>query len=435
MASLRNSVVRRGLWAFGAQGLSSASNFGLTVAVLAAATQRQFATFSICVTASFVVVQIARAAIGLPVLILCSGREQEGEAAALGAALAAGMLAGAALMIAGLVAGRYLDGARAQLLVLGAATPLLVLQDVARYVAFARGRPSLAAAGDGSWIALQVAAMALLRAMGHASPVALLGVWAGAGAVAGLGTLAVLGTRPALGAAAAWARSHRRLWQKLLAELALNSGSYHVVYFGLAVVAGTAQLGHLKAAQTLYGPVIVLLLGGSNLGVPESMRARDDVARMRRVTVALGSALVAVSLVVGAAVWLVLPWLGPHLFANSWAGARPVLPVLSVFAAAVGASTAAVSGLRAFDANAWIVRGRAASGALQVAVALPAAWLIGANGALLGLAVAEWLYAGFAWAHLTRLQARSLDRCPPAPRRGPGANRSPVEPEEAISLG
>ncbi|MEW6155636.1 MAG: hypothetical protein AB1673_16895, partial [Actinomycetota bacterium] len=61
---------RRALWTFATQGLSSGSNFLLTLFVLAAAGAREFAVFAVCLTAYLLTLGLARYVIGIPVLLL-----------------------------------------------------------------------------------------------------------------------------------------------------------------------------------------------------------------------------------------------------------------------------------------------------------------------------------------------------------------------------
>ncbi|HJR52015.1 MAG TPA: hypothetical protein VJ794_12965, partial [Gemmatimonadales bacterium] len=104
----------------------------------------------------------------------------------------------------------------------------------------------------------------------------------------------------------------------------------------------------------------------------------------------------------GVLIYLLLPTIGPTLFPNSWETARPLIPMLSVYAAAVGVSTGGGSGLRALGENAWITRNRALSGGLALLAGLSLSQAVGADGVLIALAATESLFAGLAWIHLAR---------------------------------
>lgn len=389
------------------QTFSSGSNFLLTVLVLGTATEAEFATFSITSTSFLLVVLMSRALVSVPVLILYSERGTQGPLprgyrSAMGVALATGLVASVAMVVAAFATGPFLVGAEEQFLLLAAFTPVLVLQDNTRHLAFAEGRPAVAAVSDGSWIALQLAGSAALYLSGHASALLLMAAWAVAGGLAWVIAAVALAASPTLEGALAWLRTNRILCRGLVLELVSTAGSYYVLYYGLAIVAGAEQLGRLKAAQTLFGPVIVVLLGGTALGVPESVRAGHDPRRLRRFAVVLSLGLAGSSLVVGALLFIVLPAFGPTIFPDAWASARPLIPLLSLYAAALGASVGALSGLRAMGASGWIVRARSAAGVVLVGLGLPASAAWGANGALLVLAVTETAVFAAAWVELSR---------------------------------
>jgi O-antigen/teichoic acid export membrane protein len=114
----------------------------------------------------------------------------------------------------------------------------------------------------------------------------------------------------------------------------------------------------------------------------------------------LAAALVAAAVACGTVVYLLLPLLGPSMFPDVWEGVRPVIPVLTVFAAAIGASTGAISGLRAMGQNDWIMRVRLATGPMLVVASIPASASLGVNGALGVLSVMEWFVVVLSWRRL-----------------------------------
>ncbi len=408
VGAARSGLLARSAWSLIGQGLSSSSNFVLSVLVLSRASRVEFATLSVVLTTYTFLVLLLRSVVGLPVTLLYShglgrGNERDFRAAA-GVTLVVSVVAGAALLVAAAVSPRD----RGQLVVLGAALPLLLLQDAARYAWFAMGRPRMAAEADGLWVLLQVVGSALVLTLaGTGAPATLLlGAWAGAGAVSGC--FLVLRTRlwPAPAAGYRWLVAHRALCGKLVTDYLVGAGSHYAVFFGLAVVAGSDELGRLKAAQTFLGPLIVLLLGGAVFGVPESVRAGADPARLWRLTRRLGGALVGASVACGAVVYAVLPVIGPATFPDAWAGARPAIPLLTVFAAAVGASTGATSGLRALDQNAWLLRARMLTGPVLVLASIPASASFGVNGALAVLSSVEWTVAVLSWRRLRGMLAQ-----------------------------
>lgn len=412
-----------------AQVASSASNFAITLFVLAAASAREFAVFSVCFTTYQLAAHLGRYLAGTPILLLHSdGRRQSArqEQAAVSVAVLVGCGASTATLLLGLGMG---DG-RAQFVVLATLLPFLLFQDAGRHLGLAKGVPQVSASSDVLWLGLQLAASAGLFLAGNASAENLLAAWGLSGGVAGLVFVRRLAIRPSFEGAPAWVAENRELLRRLLVEFLTSTSSYYVVLYALPLVAGLAELGHLRAAQTLIGPVIVLLLGGNSLGIPESVRALGDTARLRRVALALGGALGLFCVAWGAGLYLLLPRFGPDFFPSSWATARPLIPMLTAYATAVGVAMAATGGLRALGASRWIARARALGGLLTVATGIPAAAAIGALGTLSALALAEWLVAGASSVQLWRASA--------APGAGDAlaasaAGIAPGDPHDALS--
>lgn len=391
----------RSVWTLVDQAASSSSNFVLSLSVLAVADRQEFAAFSVALTGFLLVTQLTRSTLSLPVLILYS--EANGETGwragpAVTACVATGVVGGLALFLGGFM----FEEGRTVFVVLACGLPFLEYQDAIRHVAFARRLPKVAAQSDLVWVGAQVVATGAAAATGHATPAALVVIWVVAGSISGVVFGARLGVVLRVRQCWQWLRDNRRLCARLSTEFVVNSGSYYALCYGLVAIAGADELGRWRAAQALIGPVSVLLMGGTTLGVPESVRVRERRSSLWRFTVLLSAGLAAIAIVAGSLVYLVLPALGPDLFPDTWEEARSVLPILTAYAAAVGASTGAVAALRARDQVRWIVLARAVSGALALALGLTLAARSGATGAITGLAVSEALFGIAAWLRLAQ---------------------------------
>ena len=395
-----DSRAQRAVWTFAGQGLSSSSNFLVALWALANVPAGDFAALSLCLTTFLFLAQLGRALVSTPILLLYSDepgtRPPPAAAGAVSAGVGFGLAAAAVVALAGAVLGALGVVDAPLFLGLAAALPFLLYQDTLRHLCIARHRPALAAASDASWLVLQLAGY-LLLAQGTPSAASGMAVWASSGAIAGVWVGIALQARPGLRGATGWLRRHRQLCQRLVIEFAVNSGSYYAVAYGIAILAGVAQLGYLRAAQSLFGPASVLLLGGTVLGVPEGVRARHDMAALKRFSVRLSGVLALVSLAAGAMLYSLLPSIGPRFFAGMDGPVRALLPALALFGAGIGASAGALAGLRAIGEGAWIVRAQVARGALALLVGLPGAALVGARGGLAGLAVAEAAFAVAVW--------------------------------------
>lgn len=403
------AVARRAAWSFSAQAISSTSNFLLTLVILAVADLGAFSRFSVGITTYMLVSQLARSAAAIPLLILSSD-QPEGEGrpehqAAAGVAVMVGLASTVLLLV---MAAFSSDG-REVFVILALAMPLLTFQEFIRYVTFARSQPHLAALSDGMWLTLQVTGSIVAWSQGWATVPVLLAVWAASGAVAGLGAGARVGVAPVFSGSLAWLKLHSGLCRKLVFEFFVNQGSYYLLLYGLAIIAGVGELGILRAAQTLIGPVIVVLLAGNALGIPESVRLRRDFRKLTSLCLFFSVSLAGAAVVWGFIVFIALPYIGPSVFPTSWETARPLIPVLSVFAAAVGVSTGAGSGLRAMGENAWILRSRAVTGGIALIIGLPLSRSMGADAVLIALAATESLFAAASWVQLLRSAGGSPD--------------------------
>jgi O-antigen/teichoic acid export membrane protein len=293
-----------------------------------------------------------------------------------------------------------------------------------RYACFARGRPSPAAWGDSLWLAVQLVVSAALFGLGQASVTSLVAVWAGAGALSTLFLAVRLAFVPRLAAAAGWLGAHAAVWRRLLVEFAVGSASHYGVYYGLAIVAGAGEFGRVKAAQVFLGPAAVLVLAGGSFGVPESVRAVGDRTGPRQVAFRLSMALVGGALACGVAAFVLSPVFGPPLFPHAWADARPLIPVMTAFAAAFGASTGIVSALRALGESRWLLATRTVTGAVVLVAGIAASAPLGAHGALVSLAVGEWAFALLSWRRLSLRTATAMAAVVPGDgRRRPSAEQ------------
>jgi len=401
----RRGMGARAGWVVASQALSSGSNFLLTAIVLAVAPRDEFATFSLCMTTALLLVQVSRSVVSVPVMLSADDGRRRDEDDALGASVLLGSASAVLIVVASSTLGARLAGGTGPFLVLAAGIVPLLVQDGLRHVAFARARPRLAVWSDGAWVLLQVAGLLVAVRAGWTSATLLLGIWAVAGAVAACVLAVLLRCSPSPTAAVPWLRARWPLARRLGSELAATTGGYYLLLYGLAVVAGLGELGRFRAAQTLFGPMSVLLLGGVTFGISETSGVRHDARRLRRLAVAVSTALAAGSLLTGAVVVATLPWFGPALFPEAWAAVLPLVPVLAAYGAGVGASSGATAALRGLDEGSWILRHRATCSAVTVAVGAVTVVLAGAGGAFAALALAEWIFAGGAWSRLSRVKS------------------------------
>jgi O-antigen/teichoic acid export membrane protein len=190
------------------------------------------------------------------------------------AAIATVVMFAAALV----VGGRFGHG----ILVIAPWLPAALLQDFWRAVLFREGRARAAAANDGLWLAAMVISSPFAWWLGGTWAVAACwGIGALAGALAGL---AQTGFRPTS------ARGALRWWRSeawLLGRwLGLETVTYSLATYGtvllLAALLGAAAYGGLRAVQSVFSPLSLLLPAVALPGLPAIARSAaqsSDAAR------------------------------------------------------------------------------------------------------------------------------------------------------------
>jgi hypothetical protein len=132
------------------QVFSSLSNGLIIYAVAVITAPENFGKIALLLTLLVAAVGLLRGALGTP-LLLMGGRarsdiRREGSFAVTSALLVSPIVGGLIWAVSG-------SGIRLPALLIIAATPIVLVEDVLRYVAIAEGRPHVAALWDGVWFA------------------------------------------------------------------------------------------------------------------------------------------------------------------------------------------------------------------------------------------------------------------------------------------
>lgn len=405
----------RVLWSFADQAVSSGTNFFLTILVARSVTASEFGAFAIGISVYLLCLTFGRSSVSETVVLSLrrTGRLDPEEAAAglrstlLVAALAAAVVA----LAAALVPNR--DGSTV-LLVLALGLPGLLVQDYKRIVFFALGQPRRAFVSDSVWALLQLGGIVLATTVGVESPAVFLGIWATSALAAGFLWPGV--TRGWLRQRAlSWLRSRRQLIVPLAGEGLLVQLGNQASIFLLGLLAGLAEVGGYRGAVSLFGPVIVLMLGLRTMMLPELMRlSQRSLDRALKIAhrVALGAAGFATLWGVGL---LAMPdWLGRELLGPTWATAGSLIGLITIEKAFNAVGWGAVLRLRVLVRPRLSFALRIVATAGSVLVACIAAPLAGAYGVALGSAIIAPLMAA-AWL----LAVHRARRAPPEhPRAG-----------------
>jgi O-antigen/teichoic acid export membrane protein len=396
-------VVRRLGWGVADQGMSSVSNFALGLFVARSYGATDFGAFTLAFVTYSVVLNAARGLATDPLLVRFSGdvspRWRSGTASATGTALTVGVAAGCLCILAGLLLpGQVGLG----FIALGVGLPGLALQDSWRLAFFACGRGSAAFLNDLVWTVLLVGTLAGLYVWGGGTSVSCLLAFGGTATLCAI--LGALQARilPRPRDAIQWIRTHSSLAFRYLIENVSVSGASQLRSFALGAVASLAAVGHVRASEILMGPFLVVLMGISQVAVPEASRAfARRAGDLRRFCLKLGAVQAAGAIVWGTILLTVFP-LGPGtlLLKDLWTPTSQLIPAVTLTVVAASFITAANAGLRAMGVSRRSLRAQLITSAMYVSFGAVGAILAGALGASWGVTAAQSLGALVCWNQL-----------------------------------
>jgi O-antigen/teichoic acid export membrane protein len=397
-------TVRRLGWGVADQGISSLSNFAIGLFVARSFGASSFGAFTLAFITYTVVINASRGLATDPLLVRYSGqagrRWRSATSAATGSALVVGVTVGVLCVPVGLL---LPDPIGPVFIALGIGLPGLVLQDSWRFAFFASGRGSAAFINDLFWTVLLFGALLILHG-GADSPARALLAFGATATLASLLGMAQARTVPRPLRGLEWFRMHRELSVRYLIENISTSGASQLRSFVVGAVAGLAAVGYVRASEILMGPFFVVLMGISQVAVPEASRVfHRDSRHLARFCFVLGGVQAAAAVAWGLLLLTVFPFgPGPALLKELWMPTAQLIPPITLTVAAASFVTAAIAGLRAMGLARRSLRAQLTSAALYVIGGSIGAVLAGAVGTSWGVTIAEFL-AVLVWWHQLRL--------------------------------
>jgi O-antigen/teichoic acid export membrane protein len=396
-------VLRRLGWGVADQGIASLSNFALGLFVARTLGASNFGAFALAFISYTVIINAARGLATDPLLVRFSGAEsgpwRRAASSATGTALAVGVVAGILSIVAGLL---LPDPLGPVFVALGIALPGLAVQDSWRFAFFAAHRGASAFINDLVWTVLLVSALVGLYLLGSTSAATCLLAF---GATATLA--AVLGgvqarTIPRPQQAGKWLRTHSGLSVRYLLENLSISGASQIRAFVLGGVAGLAAVGHVRASEILMGPFYIVLMGISQVAVPEASRVfHRDPTRLSWFCLRLGGVQAAGAMMWGLILLLIFPLgPGPFILKDLWLPTSQLIPAITLTVVATSFVTAATAGLRAMGVARRSLRTQLANSALYLIGGTVGAILGGAIGTSWGVTAAQGVAAVLWWHQL-----------------------------------
>jgi O-antigen/teichoic acid export membrane protein len=395
-------AIRRLGWGVADQGISSLSNFALGLFVARSVGADSFGAFSLAFITYTVVINAARGLATDPLLVRFSGalvrRWRRATSAATGTALVVGVGVGVLCIAAGLLLPDPLGPA---FVALGIGLPGLALQDSWRFAFFACGRGASAFLNDLFWTVLLVLTLVVMHGRSDSAAHCLV-AFGGTATVAALLGMVQARTLPRPIRAVGWLRTHHELSVRYLVENVSSSGASQIRSFVLGAVAGLAAVGYVRASEILMGPFLVVLMGISQVAVPEASRVLHRNSRnLSRFCLVLGGAQAAAAIAWGLILITVFPLgPGPALLKGLWAATAQLLPAITLTVVAASFITAAMAGLRAMGVARRSLRAQLIASVAYAIGGSVGAILGGAVGSSWGVTAAECLAALVWWRQL-----------------------------------
>ena len=407
------------------QIISGASN--VLIALLAAhlLPAAQFGLFGITFILYTILVGVSRGLVSDP-LLLHPVEAEERSSEVIGSACVVAVPLGCLLLAIGFGVRTWNRDLGDALIVLAICLPLLVLQDVGRYIGIATRRPGQAVVLDTVWLVVMLAAVAPLFATGTHELPWFIAAWGGSGAVAGLLVFRRQRLRD-LQFGLGWLRQTWPLsWKFLVTYISFQGGSLGMAS-EVGAEAGARALGGVQGAVLLVRPFTTFQVAAMSAGIGDVARLAKEAQPVRRHVLMLTGVIAAVALL-NMLGMLVLPnRLGHLLLGASWHPAQPLLlptGMQIVFLALLSGPQAALLGVRAMDKAMAL---NVATTVMLLIGTFVGALIDGALGALWLAAAAQGLAMVASWITLwmhTRTSA-------PTAAASPGIVLSPVTPASA----
>lgn len=378
------------------QAISGASN--VLIAVLAARLLdvESFGLFWIVFLSYGVLVGGARALVGDPLLVN-SAESEERAGDAIGAGCLIGLGVGAVTLLGGVVAHVWDARLGDAFMALGVCAPLLVLQDLGRYLGMATRRPVLALVLDVVWLVVMFAGMGFLVVTDARSLWQFIAVWGGSGAIAGLLVFwQHRDTRVHL--SLGWLRQTWHISWRYLISYSSAQGSVLITAILLTAIAGAKAMGAVQGALLMQRPFTVFVIASMATGVVDVSRSSGARRTVHRIAIKITILTTVVAALNGLVPFLLPDNVGEAVLGASWHPAQPLFLAAAAQTVMMGLVSGARSGLLGQRAISLAVRIDVLKTALVVVSTVVGAILGGAIGAMWAVAVGHGLGATIWWA-------------------------------------
>ena len=405
------ALASRASWNLADQIVSSGTNTVLSILVARALTVEGFGAFAIAFTVYTFLVGAGRALISQPLVVRYTSRaaDEFGKAAvsATGSAMLLGLASGLVVGAVGVAVGGVVG---MSLLWIGLLLPGLLVQDMWRAVFVAEGKPSKAFVNDCVWAVVQLGAVLAVIGLGRESAESMLVAWGGAALVAALVGGLQFRAHPRLRGSFGWLLRQRDLVGYYAATFFAVMGANQLTMLLIGALGEPADVGALRAAQVVLGPLNLLGYSISAFALAEIARRQTKGRTAIRVALAVSAIMVLADIVWGVILIALPESVGAALLGETWRNAQAVLPAallgLVAIGAGLGASVLMIA--RGYAKESFWTQSILAPGFLVLG--LLGLELGGAPGAALGLSLAQCIVTPVAWWRVVTLMRREQAR-------------------------
>jgi O-antigen/teichoic acid export membrane protein len=326
--------------------------------------------------------------------------------AVLGSAVLLAVGAAGLILAAGALLQLGDTGLGSSLLVVGALMPLLAVQEVGRFIAFAQAKPSRAIVIDVQWLVLTVVALSAIQLFHEMTLLWMVIGWGGTGALAGVWVFVQQGWPRAHDISLTWLKERWDFsWRSLVA--ASSSATVALLGAGLvAVVSGPLAVAAVRAALLLERPSTTVQMAVATSAGADIARERPDnaglLAHQRRAML--------VSIVVAAlnfgVLFLIPDALGELVLGDVWHLVTPLLLIIGLRVLVMAGQSGVRAALMGRRQISQVMKIDIAGTVLSIVGFVIGAYLGDAEGAYWGSLVGLTLtVAGWWWALIVHLRS------------------------------
>jgi O-antigen/teichoic acid export membrane protein len=322
-------VRRQGFFTLGDQLVSSASNVLIVMAIARTSSPADFGFIALMLTAVSAGLAIIRQGLGTPLMLTSAhGAERVRYEAqrSLTASMLFGLGLGCVVLAFGVAIGRADLAAPIAL-----AAPVVLAQDVYRFIAISTARSSLAFISDGCWAILSLAAVIATWAglPGLTGPL-VVWIWAASALVCCLGMAYATRLLPRVTSLSHWWQENLPHRLRFSSEAAIASITVLSVSTLATVIVGPVATAALRGASVVMGPLNILMNALPLLIVPKAVQQGDTYAGVWRRLWPFGLLMSAIAVTVSLTGFLLPERIGALILGESWVLVAPLLPFIGL---------------------------------------------------------------------------------------------------------